>query len=113
MTALTSSPSNPRPPYQVSAYAETTGPNMLCYRVQFIYKEARNTRTLSKTKTTEIKLSWQGTIQLPLPKPANLKHPGIELPKATTLTNWNEREHTITTEEHARTTKPTEKSFEI
>ena len=55
---------------------------------------------------------WQGTIQLPLPKPANLKHPGIELPKATTLTNWNEREHTITTEEHARTTKPTEESFE-
>jgi hypothetical protein len=76
------------------------------------YTEARNTRTLSKTKTTEIKLSWQGTIQLPLPKPANLKHPGIELPKATTLTNWNEREHTITTEEHARTTKPTQESFE-
>jgi hypothetical protein len=47
------------------------------------YTEARNTRTLSKTKTTEIKLSWQETIQLPLPKPANLKHPGIELPKAT------------------------------
>lgn len=80
----------------------------------FTERSHRNEDFGRKQNKSENKLSWQGTNPLPQPKPANLRHPSIELPKTNHYyDSANERQHTMITEEHKITKKPTPKeSFE-